>query len=233
VWWLNDLRMGAGFGLVDADARPKAPYWAFARLLAPVAVWITDEGTNGLDVHVANDTAEAIAGDLAVRLFARGEVAVGEAARAIEVPARSTVRFGVEELLGRFVDAAYAYRFGPPGHDVVAAVLTAGDLVVRDVHFPLGPPAERAATTVDAVAATVGPAERDGAVAVQVTARRLVYGLHVEAAGFTAATDDLVLEPGGVAVVELDPDGPAAGWTGGTVGATNLEGVAPIVGAVR
>ena len=25
-----------------------------------------------------------------------------------------------KHILGRFVDAAYAYRFGPPGHDVIA-----------------------------------------------------------------------------------------------------------------
>ena len=149
------------------------------------------------------------------------------------VPARSTVRFGVEELLGRFVDAAYAYRFGPPGHDVVAAVLDRGR--PRRPRRPL--PARdrrpnRAAAAGDALAATVAPPEGEGAVAVRVEARRLVYGLRVEADGYTPAIDDLVLEPGGVAVVELEPDG-SAGWTGGTVGATNLEGVAPIVGAGR
>ncbi|MEO6510266.1 MAG: hypothetical protein ABIO16_04685, partial [Nocardioides sp.] len=230
VWWLNDLRLGAGFGLVDADGRPKAPYGAFARLLAPVAVWLTDEGTNGVDVHVANDTAEEVAGDLAVRLFARGEVPVGEGRRSIAVPARSTVRFGVEELLGRFVDAAYAYRFGPPGHDVVAAVLTAGDLVVRDIYFPLGPPAERAAAASASLVASIAPADPGGSVALHVVAHRLVYGLRVDAEGFTPAVDHLVLEPGGAVVVDLVPDRSAAGWTGGTVGATNLEGVAPITG---
>ena len=228
VWWLNDLRMGAGFGLVDADGRPKAPYGAFARLLAPVAVWLTDEGTNGVDVHVANDTADEVAGDLAVRLFARGEVPVAEAGRPIAVPPRSTVRFGVEELLGRFVDAAYAYRFGPPGHDVVAAVLTAGDVVLRDVHLPLGPPAQRAgpaASSIVAESSAAGPGEP---VRVTLTTSRLAYGLGVEAEGFEPDDGDLLLEPGGSATIHLRPVEPAAVLTGAVARATNLEGVVAI-----
>ena len=178
--------MGAGFGLVDARRAGRRRRTGPSRaLLAPVAVWLTDEGTNGVDVHVANDTADEVAGDLAVRLFARGEVPVAEAGRPIAVPPRSTVRFGVEELLGRFVDAAYAYRFGPPGHDVVAAVLTAGDVVLRDVHLPARPagaksgPRQRRASSPQSSAA--GPGEP---VRVTLTTSRLAYGLGVEAEGF-------------------------------------------------
>jgi hypothetical protein len=35
----------------------------------------------------------------------------------------------VETVLGRWVDAAYAYRFGPPQHDLVVVALDALDLV--------------------------------------------------------------------------------------------------------
>jgi hypothetical protein len=52
------------------------------------------------------------------------------------------VRRNVEALLGRFVDASYAYRFGPPGHDVVA-VRFGERLALR---FPAGkPPVQTAA----------------------------------------------------------------------------------------
>jgi beta-mannosidase len=228
VWWLNDLRAGAGFGLIDAYGRPKAPYRAFARLLAPVAVWLTDEGTNGVDVHVANDTARPVSGELAVRLFARGRTPIGDAARTITVPARGGLTLGVEELLGRFVDAAYAYRFGPPGHDVIAATLTVGDAVLRDVHLPLGPPAGRtapAAATVTAVAGAGAPGEP---VPVQVTVTALAYGLGIDAPDFEPDDADLTLEPGGTATVVLHPIAPSATFTGGVVRATNLEGTAPI-----
>ncbi|MDX6376171.1 MAG: beta-mannosidase, partial [Gaiellaceae bacterium] len=228
VWWFNDLRMGAGFGLIDADGRPKAPYGAFGRLLAPVAVWLTDEGTNGVDVHIANDTAEEVAGELAVRLFARGEVLVADAVRRVTVPARSTIRFGVEELLGRFVDAAYAYRFGPPGHDVVAAVLTSGDDVLRDVHLPLGPPSARACAAASTIVAESSPAGPGEPVRVELTTTRFAYGLRVEAEGYEPGDDGLLLEPGGSATILLRPSEPTAVLTGAVARATNMEGVVAV-----
>ena len=40
-------------------ARPKAAYHHLRRALAPVAVWMTDEGLGGVAVHVANDRPDA------------------------------------------------------------------------------------------------------------------------------------------------------------------------------
>ena len=53
---------------------------------------------------------------------------------------RRTARWtgDVEALLGRCVDAAYAYRFGPPAHDPVVATLrdADGELLAQAAHFP-------------------------------------------------------------------------------------------------
>ena len=70
VWWLNDSVPGAGWGAVDVHGRPKAAYWYLRRALAPVAVWMTDEGTNGVAVHVANDTRLAVEATSRVALSA-------------------------------------------------------------------------------------------------------------------------------------------------------------------
>jgi hypothetical protein len=41
------------------------------------------------------------------------------------LPAHGHHVAGVESVLGRFADASYAYRFGPPQHAGVRAVLNA------------------------------------------------------------------------------------------------------------
>ena len=62
LWWLNDIQPGAGWGILDAVGRPKPAYWYVRRVLQPVAVWMIDEGLNGISVHVANDRSEALEG---------------------------------------------------------------------------------------------------------------------------------------------------------------------------
>ena len=55
VLWLRDVVPGAGWGLLDHQGRPKPAALALTPTLQPTAVWILDEGLNGLDVHVAHD----------------------------------------------------------------------------------------------------------------------------------------------------------------------------------
>ena len=68
VLWLRDLRPGAGWGLLDHEGRPKPAARVLAPVLAPTAVWIVDEGLNGLDVHVAHDLPDDLAVALRVEL---------------------------------------------------------------------------------------------------------------------------------------------------------------------
>jgi beta-mannosidase len=47
----------------------------------------------------------------------------------------------VESVLGRFADASYAYRFGPPQHDaVVVSLEREGELLSQAFRFPAGRP---------------------------------------------------------------------------------------------
>ena len=75
VLWLKDMIAGAGLGVLDHRGAPKVAYHYLRRALAPVAVWMTDEEVNGVDVHVANDRP----GDLAARCGSRS---IGTAPRA-------------------------------------------------------------------------------------------------------------------------------------------------------
>ena len=61
-----------GGGCSTRSGRPKAAYYAVKRAMQPVALAITDEGANGLHVHVANDRASDLAGDVAHRPVPRG-----------------------------------------------------------------------------------------------------------------------------------------------------------------
>jgi beta-mannosidase len=139
VWFLRDLWSGAGWGVVDASGAPKPCWYHLRRALAPVGLAITDEGTSGLAIHVANDRPDVLRGELELSMFRGGEIAVGRAARAIEVPAHGALELNAVELLEHFMDLSHAYRFGPPTCDLVVARL--GD--AEAFHFPLGLPRGR------------------------------------------------------------------------------------------
>ncbi len=196
VLWLRDLLPGAGWGLVDATGRPKVAYHHLRRALAPVAVWTTDEGQNGVDVHIANDGPRALETTLRVALYRDGEHSIADVNRAIVLEPHSIQQSGVEQLLGRFVDAAYAFRFGPPGHDAVVATLEDADGIrSQSFRFPAGPPRDvRDAADLGLRAAAA--ALPGGQIVLRLDADRLVYGLRIDAPGLVPGDDAFSLEPG-------------------------------------
>jgi beta-mannosidase len=209
VLWLRDIEPGAGWGVLGYEGRPKVAYHHLRRALAPVAVWTTDEGLNGVDVHVANDRQEPLVARLRVALYRDLEVRVEEAEEEVELAPHTTVQRNVEEILGRFVDAAYAYRFGPPGHDAIVVSLEDGDgLLSQSVRFTLARPP----VSDLGLEATL----RDGQLAVRT--RRLAYGVRVHVPGSVSSDDAFCVEPGRERIVELRP--PGSGW----LTAVNLDG---------
>ena len=148
VWFHRDLWPGAGWGIVDATGLPKAAYWYLARAFSPVTVLLADEGLSGLRVHAINERETPLAAELRVSLHRHGQVHVATGKRAIDVPARGEVEVEANELFEGFLDLGYAYRFGPPGHDLVVATLvdpTTGAALAESFHFPLGLPSTREA----------------------------------------------------------------------------------------
>ena len=121
VLWLRDVVPGAGWGLLDHAGTPKPAARALAPVLQPTAVWIVDEGVNGLDVHVANDGPAAVRGTLTIELL-RAEGAPETVENELEIEPHGHAVTGVEAALGRFADVSYAYRFGPAQHTGVRAV---------------------------------------------------------------------------------------------------------------
>ena len=211
---LRDLVPGAGWGFIDARGRPKAPWFSLRRVLAPLALIAIDEGLNGLDLHVLNDTGEPFEGEVTVGLFARGELAVEEVSRTVTVAARGHATLPAGALFDGFRDVSYSHRFGPPAYDVVAAALTdtSGATVSDIVFLPSG--LDRALESDIGLAAT---AERhdDGSWSLVVTTRRLAQWVVVEVPGFRPSDSWFHLAPGARRTVALHRTDGAGGTDDG------------------
>jgi beta-mannosidase len=181
VWTLSDLVPGAGWGLLDASGAPKAAYWLLRRALQPIAVLLTDEGMNGLRLHLVNDGPAPFEGTAEVVLL-RGEVTVAEGRRQVTVPAHGVARLPVRAVLGRFADENRAFRFGPPQHDVVAARLldAGGALRSEAVHLPGG---RRRILAQDPGLRAAAHRAGAGRFVLHLEARRLAYAAAVRAEG--------------------------------------------------
>lgn len=141
VWFYKDLRPGAGWGILDSTNRPKAAYWFLQRAWAPQAVLMTEEGLNGLDLHVFNEAAERLEATLELECLQDGRTRAAFGTTSLQVAPFSAQTMNGDALLGHFTDLVHAYRFGPPKHDVVIARLrdaATGAVIHEDVVFPGG-----------------------------------------------------------------------------------------------
>ena len=226
VLWLKDMIAGAGLGVLDHRGAPKVAYHYLRRALAPVAVWMTDEEVNGVDVHVANDRPGELEARLRVALYRDGAARVAEAETELRLAGHETRRLSVEGLVGTFTDAAWAYRFGPPAqHAIVATLHRAGtdgppgadDVASQAFFFPAGRPTERRAAAELGLRASVSEDT------LRLQADRLVYGVRISAPGFSPVDDAFSVEPGAGRTVALRREDPEARGESAVITALNLE----------
>jgi beta-mannosidase len=221
---LADLFPGAGWGLLDHRGVPKQAYHRLRQALAPVAVWSTDEGLGGVQLHVANDGPEPLRAELRCSLYRDLEICVGEERTEVHLEPHSGFTDNLERVLGRFVDASWAYRFGPPAQDLIVASLEQdGQPLSQAFRFPAGRPFEREPTSRLGVRAVLDDA--DGLVAkLTISSQRLLYGVRVSVPGFASSDDAFSVEPGHARSVALTRRTEAAGPPAGNVTALNLSG---------
>jgi len=132
----RDLVRGAGWGLLDVDGRAKSMLLALRQVWTPVALLATDEGLDGLWLHVVNDTPATLEATVEVTLVDRAGRAAELASAPIHVPARSGRSVSVDGILGVFRDVTHAYRFGDQQYDAVhARLLVDGEPVADHVHL--------------------------------------------------------------------------------------------------
>ncbi len=201
VWTLQDLQPGAGWGIVDATGLPKPAWHALRRAFRPLQVLLSDEGTNGLDVHVINERGSGRALVLELACLRDGRQPVVTGRRALTLAAHGTATIAATDLFGAFFDTTYAFRFGPPSHDVTIASLREADgsaILAEAFHFPQGRP-----RALHPAAATVVLEEGDEGWQLRVAADRLLQSAHIACPGFLPSDNWFHLAPGRERVIRL------------------------------
>ena len=202
VWFYKDLLPGAGWGVLDSDNTPKAAYYYLKRTLQPVSLVITDEGLQGLHLHAINESPRPFTGLLEFRMLQNENVTVARAAKEISIAPHSSITIHAEELLGGFYDTAYAYRFGPPKHDVACGSLknSAGEIICQQFHFPLKKTFPHIQAEIEAAAWW-----KDDGYQLSILSDRFLHAVQIKCEGFLPDDNYFHLMPGEPKLVKLKP----------------------------
>jgi beta-mannosidase len=128
---LHDLQSGAGWGLIDTAGLPKSAFYALQSVSQRLQIVVTDEGLNGLDIHVTNETDRTFRCKLPI-----------EGSKLLDVKGQSKVTVSSREIYQGFFDICYAYKFGPLAHVATYVSLVdveSGALLADATHYPAGP----------------------------------------------------------------------------------------------
>ncbi len=201
VWFNKDLQPGAGWGVVDSTGEAKSPWHSMRQVLQPVQVLLIDEGLNGLDIHLLNETASSLECVLKLTCLRDGKVSVVHAERKLTLEPRSSQRINATELLGAFFDITYAYRFGAPSHDVVIAeLLSEADKapISQSSYFPAGMSLEQ-----HDIGLSAKLQEDQNGWHLDLATERFARFVHIEDAAFRAQESWFHLPPGRMKRIRL------------------------------
>lgn len=227
VWFLRDLWPGAGWGVVDSQGRLKAAWHYLRRVFSPLVVSLSDEGQSGLSIHLINEKPDAFKGEVEVTFYRGGETSVGSGRRILTLPPHSTQEFNAGELLEGFVDASYAYRFGPPPHDLVVATLSdlSGAVRSQAFFFPVGLPSTRQRDL--GLKGEARPLDEEIWI-LEVQSLAFAQSVFIEIEGFEPSDNYFHVAPGGQRDIILHRSGPG-GTPNGNLRAVNGENSSFIV----
>lgn len=201
VLTLQDLVPGAGWGVIDSTCEPKSAWYGLKRAFRPVQMILTDEGTNGLAIHIINETAEGRNLVVEIACLRDGLQPVVRGQKQLDLAPHSKASLSATDCFGAFFDTTYAYRFGPPAHDVTVARLKGagtGDMIAEAFHFPRG-----RASAMHAAALSATTEQKDGRWFLVLTTDRLAQSVSIGADGFRPADDWFHLAPGEAKTIAL------------------------------
>ena len=196
IWFLRDLWPGAGWGVIDAQGLPKAAYYFVKRAMQQQALFFSDEGLNGLLMHVVNDAPAPLVAKLELQLIRNGAVQVATGQTELRVAARGSVAVNAVSLFEHFIDLTRAYRFGPSQYDVALAVLRhaeTSEVIAESCYFPGGLPSEKQEDLgLEALVEQVA----GEAWLLRVKSQRFAYAVALDLPGFTLEDSYFQLTPG-------------------------------------
>jgi beta-mannosidase len=199
IWFYRDLWPGAGWGIIDSTGYPKAAYYYLRRILLPQTCFFADEGLNGLWLHIINDTETPLATEVRLSLYRFSGTLMATTTKEILLPPRNEIEIHVDALFAGFKDLTYAYRFGPPSHDLVVATINS---VAEAFYFPHGLPATREADIGLSAEATLCP---DGTYALRVRTEKFAQSVIIRAEHLLPDDNYFHLQPGGERIIVLYP----------------------------
>ena len=203
LWFLRDLWPGAGWGVIDAHGLPKAAYFFVKRAMQARAVFLADEGLNGLALNIVNDCEEPLGAELELHLIRNGSVKVAVGKAQLQIAGRSAMELECSSLFEHFIDLTHAYRFGPRAYDVAVVVVrdtATGRTLSQDSYFPGG---LSAATSEDlGLEASLSPMSGDEW-QLSLTSKRFAHAVAVDVPGFTLEDSYFNLLPGTERTVSL------------------------------
>ena len=194
VLFLRDLWAGAGWGLIDDKGLPKPCFHYLKQVLQPLAVSISDEGVNGLFVHVLNEHAQDRPIELELTAWRAGEVLIASARKSWNLRARSAQSLSGLDLFEHFLDLNHAYRFGPPPCDAVTATLKDphGAMLAQTFFFPEGLSCQPESDVGLSAHARLHDPQT---IELTLHTRKLAQGVHVDVPGFAADDDYFHMVP--------------------------------------
>lgn len=222
----RDLWPGAGWGLVDSLGRPKSPWYVLRRLLAPIAVFVSDEGLDGVLLHVVNDSAASISGALTVELYDRAGHRAGTDQVPLEVLARSGSATSISSIIDGFRDVNHAYRFGPATYSALRAsfVDDDGTVLAETVHL-----FSQVQPRVPDVGLAAQAHHRAGEWLLDVSTQELAQWVAIDVPRFRPTEAWFHLAPGTSRQIRLIPEGDPTGIPRGYVRALNSLTETPII----
>src|SRR5262249_474344 len=149
----------------------------------PRQLSVTDEGLDGLHLHVSNESSEPLLGRIELLLLQEGHIVVARGEAACELPPRGRQTLAADALLHAFRALTYAFRFGPPQRSLaIATLFDAQRRVVSEAfHFV----ARREPAYVDGVQLDVEAAPAaPGRCVVRLQADRFLQAVRFDAPGY-------------------------------------------------